>query len=319
MLLFYIKYTSNNLSLQNFSFEKTGNFLSMTQFVFYLIVCILIFFDKKRDYSSHLKILLFLSIIAIIPLVVIFFIYKLNFIFSNDYLLGYPVKKIVPLILFIINQSVFIFILFMLFYLYLDFKLLAYLYSLLSFIAVVVFYILFAFILTFLIDDSDVYIGGEKFDYGIILGAAVWSGDKPSPIFTNRIDKGAELFLKNLISKIHLTGGNAPGELSEAKAAYNYLVSKYFIDESKILIEEETSTTNEQIKYFKINFNQKNPKPKLLFISDNFHLRRISEMSDFYNLNAKVVASGYNLNLRKSLYYRLRDSIGLVLFWFFAI
>jgi hypothetical protein len=58
---------------------------------------------------------------------------------------------------------------------------------------------------------------------------------------------------------------------------------------------------------------------ELIIISDEFHLKRVEEMLDFYEINAKVVPSGYKLNFQKSLYYRIRDSIGLILFWLFAI
>jgi uncharacterized SAM-binding protein YcdF (DUF218 family) len=85
------------------------------------------------------------------------------------------------------------------------------------------------------------------------------------------------------------------------------------------LLEEVTSTTNEQIRYIKNNFARKQPSSKFLFISDAFHLTRVSEMADFYELNADVIPSKYELNFKKSLYYRFRDSIGLILFWFFAV
>ena len=88
---------------------------------------------------------------------------------------------------------------------------------------------LLSFLFTFKIDKYNSQKDKTNFDYGIILGAAVWSGNKPSPIFRGRIKKGAELFKQKIINKIHLTGGNAPGEISEAKAALNYLVSNYKI------------------------------------------------------------------------------------------
>ena len=151
------------------------------------------------------------------------------------------------------------------------------------------------------------------------MGAAVWSKNKPSPIFSRRIDKGADLLLKNKIKRLQLTGGNAPGEISEARAAFNYITKYYNLKTENILIEETTSTTNEQIRFMRNKVVNSNDRNSIVFISDQFHLKRISEMADFYNLNAKVIASEYKLNYQNSLYYRFRDSIGLVLFWLFAV
>lgn len=147
----------------------------------------------------------------------------------------------------------------------------------------------------------------------------MWSGNRPSPIFLGRIDKGAKLYKQKAIKKIQLTGGNAPGEVSEAKAAFNYLIEHHKLDSNSILIEELTSTTNEQIRYIRNNFIKEESSSNFIFISDEFHLMRITEMAKFYGLKAKVVSSEYKLNFQKSLYYRVRDSIGLILFWFFAI
>ncbi|MBK8945944.1 MAG: YdcF family protein [Ignavibacteriae bacterium] len=177
----------------------------------------------------------------------------------------------------------------------------------------------FSFIYTFFTDEFHNSNKNAKYDYGIILGAAVWSKNKPSPIFSGRIEKGAELFKKGIIRKIQLTGGNAPGELSEAKAAANYLSTNHNIPKPNILIEEKTSTTNEQIRFIKnIVMNEKKSE-KFIIISDQFHLKRVEEMIDFYNLNADVISSNYKLNMQKSFYYRFRDCISLVMFWFFAI
>jgi len=40
-------------------------------------------------------------------------------------------------------------------------------------------------------DDSEIYAnGGRKADAGVILGAAVWGGNRPSPVLRERINKG---------------------------------------------------------------------------------------------------------------------------------
>ncbi|MFN3478156.1 MAG: FAD-dependent oxidoreductase, partial [bacterium] len=67
----------------------------------------------------------------------------------------------------------------------------------------------------------------KKISYTVVvLGAAVWSDNKPSPILAARVDKAIDLMKNFNVEKVYFTGSNAPGELSEAEVALNYLKSK---------------------------------------------------------------------------------------------
>lgn len=319
LLMYFLKYTSNNLPINNLDITKTGNFISLFFTVSLLIGCGVLYNKAKEKSFKHIKIVLFLSILYFLPLIILIFINLVNLEFIDSYLFGYPFKKIIPLFFFLINQILFLFVLFNIWFINLDYNIITYIYSTIAVLSTILILVLFSFVYTFFADEFDTEDVKTKFDYGIIMGAAVWSGNRPSPIFARRIDKGAELFLSNHIKRIQLTGSNAPGELSESKVAYNYLRLNYNFKSENILIEEATSTTNEQIRYIKNKFSDSVKNKSFLFISDQFHLKRITEMVDFYNLNAKTISSEYKLNYQKSLYYRFRDSIGLILFWFFAI
>jgi vancomycin permeability regulator SanA len=58
---------------------------------------------------------------------------------------------------------------------------------------------------------------------------------------------------------------------------------------------------------------------RVVIISDDFHLPRTIEMCRFFNINTDGLASDYNLSLEKLLYYRIRESFALVLFWLFGV
>jgi vancomycin permeability regulator SanA len=152
-----------------------------------------------------------------------------------------------------------------------------------------------------------------------VLGAAVWKRDKPSPMFEGRIEKSYELYKNGMVSKIQVTGSNAPGELSEAKTAYFYLLKKG-VDKTDILTEEHSSNTHQQIMFLKKN-EQKYRKnfENFILISDEFHLVRLVELCRFYDLKVITVTSDYELNWEKLLYYRIRESVALFLFWLFGI
>jgi vancomycin permeability regulator SanA len=319
IILLFIKYYHNNLSVSEFSFSKTGNLISAFFLVLFLVGAILLYTKKDNLTAVRSNILLTFSAIYILPLFIILIFNFIDFKFANEYLFGYPLKKIIPIIFFVINQTVFVFILFLIWFMYLGYSLLAYLYSTIATILTIVILIFMTFFYTFFTSEFNLKNDQSKFEYGIILGAAVWSGNKPSPIFMGRIDKGAELYKKGIIRKIQLTGGNAPGELSEAKTAFEYLGKKYNLPKKDIKIEEITSTTNEQIKFIKNVLEKKYKVNNFLVISDQFHLKRVEEMANFYNLHAGVIGSDYRLNFQKSLIYRLRESVGLILFWFFAV
>ena len=319
LVLYYLKYTTNQLSLSSLDITKIGNFINLFFTLLLIIGCLFLFNKPKEKPSNHIRIILLLSIIYFIPLIILIVINLVNFEFIDSYLFGYPFRKIFPIFFFILNQILFLFTLFNVWFLYFGYNLLTYIYSFFAVLSTILVLVLLSFVFTFFVDEYDSEEDKSKFDYGIIMGAAVWSGNRPSPIFARRIEKGAELYLENQIRMIQVTGGNAPGEVSEAKAAYEYLKLNYNIESEKIVIEEVTSTTNEQIRYMKNKFLDSIEKKSFLFISDQFHLKRITEMADFYDLNARAISSEYKLNYQKSLYYRFRDCIGLILFWFFAI
>src|SRR5690606_4472468 len=147
----------------------------------------------------------------------------------------------------------------------------------------------------------------------VVLGAAVWSDNKPSPILAARVDKALNLLNNNFVKKIHFTGSNAPGEISEAEAAFNYALSKN-TDTDKLLIENETTSTNEQIHFIKKDLLPRDDIDHIIIVSDKFHLVRIEEISKFNNIKIFATQSDLKLDFDSDIYNRLRESIGLLFF-----
>jgi len=96
-------------------------------------------------------------------------------------------------------------------------------------------------------------------------------------------------------------------------------LEKLGVDRSFIMVEETTSTTVQQIQLIKNKFSEDPKYRKISIVSDQFHMARIMEMSKFFTLQTDGIASDYKLKIEKLLYYRLRESIALLLFWLFAI
>lgn len=158
----------------------------------------------------------------------------------------------------------------------------------------------------------------ENSNVAVVLGAAVWSFDKPSPTLALRVDKAAKLYKSGKVNKIQLTGGNAPGEMSEAEVSLKYILEKG-IPKDDIWVESKTTSTIEQIRFIKYELFGKRNISSAVVVSDGYHLQRVMEIARFYNLNIATEASELNLKNDNVIFYQMRECIALLLFWFFAL
>lgn len=157
-----------------------------------------------------------------------------------------------------------------------------------------------------------------KIDAGVVLGAAVWGGNRPSPVLRERINKGYELMKDGTIKYIILTGGGSPGEMTEAEVAKNELLKKG-IDEKSIFAENKSNSTLEQITYVDRSLYKKNSWQDIVLITDNFHLPRSEQICRFYGLKSYGVASETPLSTESNFYFSIKESFAIILFWLFGI
>lgn len=316
--LYYVKYKNQGLLLSEFSLLNIGNLFNLITILVIIFGLIVHAFlrsnGKKLTWAS-----LFTSILTII-LSAAYYSTLISLPFQKIYLLGQNGNKLFIGLLFIV-------------YLLASFLFASYIWliifgrnslilirSLLNSTIVIFLLILFAFYYVSVADpqiDNDKLIGNED-NVAVVLGAAVWSQNQPSPILAARVEKALQLMDSSMVGKIYFTGSNAPGELSEAEVAYNYALELQ-ADSSKLLFEKNTISTNEQIHYIRKKLLPKKNISDVIIISDEFHLVRIEEISKFNNIKIYAVPSDLNLSFESGLYNRLRESIGLIFFWFFAI
>ncbi|MFZ1322730.1 MAG: YdcF family protein [Ignavibacteria bacterium] len=168
-------------------------------------------------------------------------------------------------------------------------------------------------------DDESKYAGGDiKADAEAILGAAVWGGNRPSPVLKDRIDKGFEIYMKGFTPKIIITGGGSPNELTEGEVSKNVLI-KYGVPEENLILESESSSTIEQIHFIRDSLYHKLNWKRIIIISDNFHLKRASEICSFNNMNADCISSDKVLTPEGSALFCLKESLALIVFWMVGI
>ena len=318
LFLFYIKYENQGLGLSNFSFWYLGNILN----IFFTSTAVLgvIFYSIKVKNDFKAGFLISIAVILTLTLVISFISTKISLPLPNIYFLDHPLKKIAVGFLFSVYQYIqFLFIGIVWFQLF-GGKELIVLRAIVNSAALVLILLFFAFVFINLKKNDNKKILPKKhtINVAVVLGAAVWSHNAPSPSLAARADKAVELLKEGEVNKIQLTGSNAPGELSEAEVAYNYIRSEN-VDTSKIWMEDKTVSTAEQIQYIKDHILTKKNIGNIIIVSDSYHLTRVKEMCRFYKIKVELATSDLKLNFQHNLYYKLKESIGLLVFWFFAL
>lgn len=169
-------------------------------------------------------------------------------------------------------------------------------------------------------DDSVKYSEGSfiKADAGVILGAAVWGGNRPSPVLRERIKKGYDVYAKGIASKLVITGGGSPNEMTEADVSKNELI-KYGVNPDDLMLENSSSSTDEQIHFVRDKLYISRSWNKIILISDNFHLFRAKEISMFNNINADCIASDKSLTTEGTVNFCFKESLALIIFWISGI
>ncbi|WP_413175383.1 YdcF family protein [Anabaena azotica] len=121
-------------------------------------------------------------------------------------------------------------------------------------------------------------------DAAIVLGAAVW-GDKPSPVFRERINHAINLYQNGDVSTLIFTGGvGTSDELAEAIVGKRYAVSKG-VKASHILLETTSRTTYQNLQNAS-EIAAAYPLKKFLIVSDPLHLKRSVLMARNLGLDA---------------------------------
>ncbi|WP_206913150.1 hypothetical protein IGL98_003081 [Enterococcus sp. DIV0840] len=117
----------------------------------------------------------------------------------------------------------------------------------------------------------------KKVDYIITLGSGIRSEEVP-PLLKSRLDKAIEYYHKNPNAKIVVSGGQGADEpVSEAFAMKKYLLSQN-IPETHILVEDQSTTTFENMVFSKKvifqDWKSKDSAPIILFSTNNYHVLR---------------------------------------------
>ena len=115
------------------------------------------------------------------------------------------------------------------------------------FINLVIIYLIFIMMMYTLTSWINlVNIKTKKLDYVVVLGAGLM-GKRVTPLLAARINRGIEVYHRNLGSKIIMSGGQGPDEeIPEAVAMAKYAEEKG-IPKQDIIVEDKSKTTRENL------------------------------------------------------------------------
>lgn len=133
---------------------------------------------------------------------------------------------------------------------------------------------------SFIIIESLILMEGRKkeidtVDYVIILGARLY-GDKPAPALEERLKTAREYLAENEGVNVVVTGGQGNNEdIPEAEAMARYLIDNG-IDENRIVIEDQSTSTFENLKFSLDILRDKGEKEglEILIVTNEYHLFR---------------------------------------------
>lgn len=315
--LFILKYANHQLSISDFSLLKIGNLFNFS-FTIITILALLILFIRKTSISKTVVNLLIILSYLFLLIVVLINLFKIP---SREYfLLSLSFTQVLLISAFSLYQFSQLFLMLFLWFTIFKNEKLIFLRSAVNSIflgaGLIVFTIVFINIRP--LPKLTHMRKSDKESVAVVLGAAVWSDNKPSPSLAFRVDKAAELFKEGVVDKIQLTGGNAPGEMSEAEVSYSYILKKGISSEN-IWIEKNTTSTIQQVRFIKNELINKKKVNSVIIISDFYHLQRVREICRFYNVHANVVASDLNLKTDRLIFYQLRECIALLVFWLYGL
>lgn len=151
-----------------------------------------------------------------------------------------------------------------------------------------------------------IHIGKDKnLNYIIVLGAGI-KGKRVTPLLASRIDKGIELLKYNPNAKLILSGGMGPGEdIPEGVAMADY-AKQNGVSEEKIIIEDKSKNTYENLLFSSNLMDKENPK--IALVTTSYHVFRALVFAK--KLNIPCIGYGSKTKWYFTLNALIREYIG---------
>lgn len=143
----------------------------------------------------------------------------------------------------------------------------------------------------------------------IILGCRV-KGDKPSLSLLERCRVASEHLKKNENAVAILSGGQGSDELISEAECMRRLMVDFGINESRLYLEEKSTTTNENIAFSKQIIEENNLSIDIAIATSEYHVARAIMIAKRFGFNAKSLPSS-TLSRVKAPFFT-REVFGIV-------
>ncbi|MCY6482852.1 YdcF family protein [Clostridium aestuarii] len=155
-----------------------------------------------------------------------------------------------------------------------------------------------------------------KSDYLVVLGAGL-KGERMSQALYARMIKSLEYIKENPDTMIVVSGGQGPGEyISEAEAMERFLV-RNDIDKEKIIKEDKSRSTYENLKFTKEKLQKLNGNKKvsITIITNNFHVYRAKMLAKRQGFKAYGMPASLHPLITPNYY--VREFLAIIKSYFF--
>lgn len=143
----------------------------------------------------------------------------------------------------------------------------------------------------------------------VVLGCQVRE-DGPSLMLWERIDAAYAYLQENGEAVCILSGGQGADEpMSEAECMRRALVEKG-IDSARLIKEEASTSTRENLQFSKEIIKEKNLNPKVAIVTNNFHMYRAGEIARELDMEYEAIPAKTMLALLPT--YALREVLGVL-------
>lgn len=155
--------------------------------------------------------------------------------------------------------------------------------------------------------------------YVIVLGAAVY-GETPSISLRHRSDRAAEHLHDNPQAVAVVSGGQGEGEsISEAECMRRYLVNKGGVAEDRILLEDQSTSTLENLTFSKRTIEGAGGDPsRVAIVSSSYHLYRARRMAAALGMAADGLRSADGYPIYMTGMY-LREALAVWKLWVLGV
>ncbi|WP_176968238.1 YdcF family protein [Tindallia californiensis] len=152
--------------------------------------------------------------------------------------------------------------------------------------------------------------GNDQADDAVVLGAGIIRRE-PSYTLAKRLDYAAKYLEDNPSGMLITSGGKSDGQLASEAEVMMWYLEKKGISADRIILEEKSTNTLENIKYSMNQLNQRNDTKvtEIVIITSDYHLLRAQMIARRLGLNAYGIPAQSPPDLY--WHYSIRESVAI--------